>query len=180
MRRSACLTLVIASAAMLAAGISTRGARADRSIDLADRETSALETATLSQRPQPRPGSAPQRLAAQRAAGHVDAVAALRHPAGPDSARDSRDEDQGGFEQTASLATTAGRKMRALSMESFEIPADPASNAAAQGQTGRAKVMEQVASRRERQDTAAATDVAPTVIRFDRVVININLAGFGS
>lgn len=183
MRRCACIALVIAGAAMLAAGISTRGARADRNIDADDFDPAALRNSMASQRPQQGPRSALQRPPAQRAADLLDVAAIARYPAGPDNARDVRGDDQLAAEQVASLETVKGRKMRALATEPFEITAEPTesrSDRVARSQMGAAGVAQVAMGEKDGPDAKAVIHATPAIIRFDRVVINISLAGFGS
>lgn len=183
MRRCACIALVIAGAAMLAAGISTRGARADRSIDTEEFDLAALRNSMASQRPQRGPQSALQRPSAQRAADLVDVAAIARHPAGPDKARDVRGDDQVAAEQVESLETVKGRKMRALATEPFEITAEPTesrSDRVARGRTGAGGAAHAAMGEKDGPDAKAVSQAMPAVIRFDRLVINISLAGFGS
>lgn len=177
MRGSACITLVMASAAMLVAGISTRGARADRGVDVPDRDRTAVHVGVVSQRPQQAPQVAARRPGAQPAALLVGIAAAARHPAGPETAREGRDEDHADSEQFASLDVKPARKMRALSMEALEMPIEAKLaqvDRPAQGRSGAANA----GTRRGGDEDGL--DAGRSVIRFDRVVININLPGFGS
>jgi len=180
MRGRACIALVIASTAMVAAGISTRGARADRSIAVPDLDMPIVDAS--SQRPQQGPRMAALPPAAQRAVDFVAVAAVARHPGGPDNAGAGRDEAGGAVERLASLEVKPGRKMRALSMEPFEMPVEgvqaesdqPLQGQPLQGQSGAAHAGRRSAGDRD------SVDAARTVIRLDRVVININFSGFGS
>jgi hypothetical protein len=179
MRTSACIGLVIASAAMLVAGISTRGARADRSVEGTDHVVSVPQAAAIAQRTQLSPRSSLPRPAAQRAADRVDFARLARHPGGPCSARDERADDGHRFDQMAALETAPRRKMRALSMDASAIPVELATRCAcaARGGTGLVRAAAPAEGERTGLEVEAAMNARQSVVLFDRLVININLAG---
>lgn len=174
MRKGACITLVVASAAMLGAGICTRGARADRGVDVQGHDLSILQDGTALQRQQRGPQCAAQSPVARGASDIIAVAAVARHPSGPDNAGQDRDTARVRF---ASLEATPVRRMRALSIDEALEPADAApahGDGLTQQQSGSAGVARPAFVEED------GSDAARTSIRFDRVVININLAGFGS
>lgn len=179
MRTSACIGLVIASAAMLAAGISTKGARADRSVGATDRVVSVPQATAIAQRTQSSPRSTLPRPAAQRAADLADFAGLARHPGGPRSARDARADDGLGLDRIAALETTPRRKMRALSMDASASPLELATrcDCAARGGTGLVRAATPAEGERAGLEVEAAMNARQSVVLFDRLVININLAG---
>jgi hypothetical protein len=165
MRSGARLLMMMAGSAILAAAMSAHGEQAFRTIGALDRNPAVQENAAALSRWQSSPQFAAQRLQ-PRGGSIVEDMASVRRPAGPDMAREGRRDDRLASDHVASMTTTRQTKMRTVSMQPIELPAEAMIEGGRSGAGGSGVAKE-------------VEDVAPTVIRFDRMVININFAGFG-
>jgi hypothetical protein len=169
----------MAGATMLAAGLSIRGARADRDVGGIGRAVAVPQVVTAAQRMQSGPRFTQPRPAAQKASDLADFAGPARPAGGPRNVGNRRADDGRRPEQMADLAASPRRKMRALSVETSEISVDRPTerDRAARGETGAAGGAPRGVAEKEGAGVNTALKAGRSVVLFDRLVININLAG---